>query len=310
MGHKNKRKIQKNAKKKRAIYKKTPLDIFQWIVSVIQNLFTETKVDTPHELLNDVAKGTKSALLIGSNFIGTNYPLSGCINDLNNMKIFLTDKGFENIIMIADDLSLKPNKETVIRELTTFLKTTSKNETLYVHFSCHGTQINTLDKGEVDGLDECICTCEDDNSIDIIADNELNDIIKNNLATDATLYIVFDCCHSGSILDLKYTYSDTLCKWFKSTIIKDTTECGQIIMFSGCKDYQTSADARIPDTDKNTYSYQGALTYSLLNTINVEKEKEIGKIYNKTLEYLCNNDYNQHPMLCTNKPFNVSSIFL
>ena len=55
----------------------------------------------------------RKALLIGINYIGTEYELNGCINDAKNLRSFLTDNCLfknENIKMLSDEDSLNlPN---------------------------------------------------------------------------------------------------------------------------------------------------------------------------------------------------------
>jgi hypothetical protein len=301
-------------KKRRTKNVKEPMTLFQWIVSIISGLFVkeekaiEKEETIKKKVIENVSTTNKRALLIGSNFEGTQDPLDGCINDLKNMNSFLKKNGFTDIIMVSDDEPLKkPNKANILKELNDFLNQSRAGETLYIHFSGHGVQQRTFDRDEDDYMNEMICTYEENHKILFISDNDLNKIITTSLNKDAKLYVVFDCCHSGSMLDLKYTYQDTLNDWFKSDIISDAKECGHIIMMSGCRDDQKSQDSFIIDR-VNGIGYQGAITCSLLNALRTEKE--IGQIYKKTLQYLYDNNYEQYPLLSTNKPFAMTSDFL
>jgi hypothetical protein len=92
-------------------------------------------------------------------------------------------------------------------------------------------------------------------------------------------------------------------------MISETSNCGQIIMLSGCRDDQTSADARITDIQGNVTA-QGALTCALLNSLLIEKVSDIGSVYKKTLSFLTAYKFQQYPLLSTNKPYVMSSIFL
>ena len=295
-------------KKNRRIKNKEPMGLLDWIASIINGLFIwspqQTEVynvaNSPQqtEVYNVANTPTtnKRALLIGSNYSGTSAPLNGCINDLDNMKSFLQGRGFTDIRMVSDDERVKkPTEQIILKELTDFLAKSNTGELLYLHFSGHGTQQISYDRYEDDHLDEVICTYEADKTISYINDNRLNQIIKENLHKEATLYAVFDCCHSGSMLDLKYTYKYALTDWICSDTIKETDKCGHIIMMSGCCDDQTSADAEIET------NYQGALTYALLNALT--NNKIIRNVYYETLRYLCENNYYQYPLLSTNKPF-------
>ena len=303
-------------KREKSKRERETMSFFAWILSLIQSFFVkpdeiknseEIKLIVPNVVDPVVESSNKRALLIGSNFKFTSSPLSGCLNDLNNIKSWLQTRGFSDITMIADDQELKPTRATIVAQLTEFLKKTT-TETLYIHFSGHGTQIGASKLSEEsDGKDECICTCEG-KYIDIITDNEMNKLIRDHLPVEATLYIIFDCCHSGSILDLRYTYDNDTNNWMESTSINQT-ECGRIIMMSGCVDEGTSADAQITDSN-NKVTFQGALTCSLLNALETNKETEIGGVYKKTVQFLIDNQFDQYPLLSTNTPFVLTSPYL
>jgi hypothetical protein len=245
-------------------------------------------------------------LLIGSNFPGTgDSQLNGCLNDLANMRVLLTRNGFTNITIISDLTTLKPTRATIINELINFVNSGKQNETLVVHFSGHGTFYKTVSLEELDGQDEYICTLEDDGSISVISDNQLNEIVRK-LDKTSTLYMITDCCHSGSMCDLKYTYNQATGKWDDSPEIKSANNCGNIVLLSGCRDSETSADARFRIGGKPVY--EGALTRSLLEAL--KQEEELGKVYNEVHNFLKRNWFEQYPLLSTNNhEISLSSTF-
>jgi hypothetical protein len=100
-----------------------------------------------------------------------------------------------------------------------------------------------------------------------ILDDELKTIIQTNLKENVTLFALFDCCFSGTILDLKYQYLDSLNYDNYTENSKQLETKGNVIMISGCNDNQTSADAvfnNIPN---------GAMTWSLLQSLEQNKNK-------------------------------------
>ena len=216
----------------------------------------------------------KKALLIGINYSDYNsnsiIKLNGCIDDIINIQNTLIKYyGYDssNIVMLRDDSqepSSLPTKENIIFHLKDIMS--SKNDSvdeIWIHYSGHGSQIhNNIDKLKSTDVVDIIVPI-DYAEAGFISDDDLYDYIKN-IEPNIPTIMVFDCCHSGSMLDLKYTYNDTLQDWFKSDIINDTNEkCGHIITLSGCCDEQTSSDAPIYHDD-DSLIYQGALTCSLL----------------------------------------------
>lgn len=63
--------------------------------------------------------GTKKALLIGINYVGTESELSGCVNDVLNLRKFITERwGYENenIVTVTDDpkvSSIAPTRKNI-----------------------------------------------------------------------------------------------------------------------------------------------------------------------------------------------------
>ena len=253
-------------------------------------------------------KGVRRALLIGSNYKGTAGELKGCVNDLENIKTVLESNEFKHIHMVADGLPSRPTRETILSELKRFLKNGTDDELLYIHFSGHGTQtLSLFDSSESDKMDECICTFEDDKSLKTISDNEMNRIVRENLRKTARLYVVFDCCHSGSMLDLRYEYAASAAdKWRENTAINDTLDCGHVVMLSGCRDAQVSIDSVF--STKEGVENQGALTYCLVNALS-ETQTTL-EVYQQIHEQLKENKINQHPILSTNIRFDMATKYL
>ena len=76
-----------------------------------------------------------------------------------------------------------------------------------------------------------------------ILDDELKSLVQLHLKKGVTLFALFDCCFSGTVLDLKYQYLDNL---ENNTFTEDNNDeetNSNVIMISGCNDNQTSADA-------------------------------------------------------------------
>lgn len=238
----------------------------------------------------------KYAILFGINYDATpENKLNGCVNDVRNMQDFLKndlkfdkvktftdenniyDTGFQNIVYSIYKLALKTYREDI--------------ELVYLHFSGHGTSIRDSNHDELDGKDEAFVP-SDYKRRGIITDDLFKKIFK--IFNEKTKVIcVFDCCHSGTIGDLKY-------KWLYNKNIqiqnKDQKCKANIITISGCMDNQTSADAY---NVLNLRSFTGALTSCLLMSLKQSKDYNIFDILSNTRKLLHDKQFTQYPQLCS-----------
>jgi hypothetical protein len=196
----------------------------------------------------------KRALLVGINYTGTSNELFGCINDVTSIKERITKAGFSDIRVITDLTPKKPTRATILEEFKLLLSTSKQDDLLFFCYSGHGSYTLDRNSDETDGRDEMIVSCD----LQGIVDDELKALIQTHLKPGATLFAMFDSCFSGSVLDLKYQYLDSLNYDNYTENEKQLETQGNVFMISGCTDNQTSADAFI----NNRAS--GAMTWSLL----------------------------------------------
>ena len=253
----------------------------------------------------------KMALLIGINYINTPDELYGCINDSNNIKDLLQSKfNYDIFNILTDNTNTKPTKQNIINELTKLLVNANNGDSIFFSYSGHGTYTIDLNNDENDGYDEMIVPIDAHNIKTCILDDEINSIITKNLKGGVKLFMLFDSCFSGSVVDLKYNYLTTE-NDINSLIInpqgKDTI--GQVIMISGSKDDQTSADTYVKYFNNNINS--GAMTYSFLKTIhdlgiNISLEDLI-----KNMRIILKeNEFSQIPQLSSGTLIDISSSIL
>ena len=209
----------------------------------------------------------RKALLIGINYYGTPYQLSGCITDVQS----LNDKfgSSYDVEIITDLTNKKPTRSVILSEFSALLESANVGDTVLFAFSGHGSYTTDLNRDEIDGLDEMVISCD----LYGVMDDDFKTIIRQKLKTGATLVALFDSCHSGSILDLKYSYPSYTVSVSSSLDTMDTT--GTVILISGCLDDQTSAEASI-----NGGKVAGAMTWSLLETL---KQYPTGLMWNALL---------------------------
>jgi hypothetical protein len=207
----------------------------------------------------------KKALLVGINYIDSPFALYGCISDVNSVKDKISNAGFKDINILTDLTPKKPTRANILNDFKNLMINSQSGDLLLFLYSGHGTNATDRNNDETDGRDEMLF-CSD---FQRILDDELKTIIQTNLKENVTLFALFDCCFSGTILDLKYQYLDSLNYDNYTENSKQIETKGNVIMISGCNDNQTSADAvfnNIPN---------GAMIWSFLQSLEQNKDKQL-----------------------------------
>jgi metacaspase-1 len=247
---------------------------------------------------------TKFALLIGINYVGQSAELNGCINDVIIMRDILINKfGYKenNIIILSDETQIKPTSKNILNNLN-MLVNKSKNgfNEFWLHYSGHGAQIPDENNDELDGYDEVIVPLDYEKN-GVISDDILSNIL-NKLDNNAKMFCVMDCCHSGTILDLKYRLNNNNF-WIEEN--KITKLFPNICMVSGCSDDQTSADAFIPTKD-NSILWRGAMTWALTQCLkNNNYNVRLIDLIKGMRELLKKSGYTQIPQLSSSKRISI-----
>ena len=119
-------------------------------------------VNTKFDLVPESATGNKRAVMIGINYVGDSPgELSGCWNDVKNMKKYIMDvHGFEeeNIVILLDDGEhTEPTAENIINAYKQVIADSEEDDAIFLHYSGHGTKIRDDDHNEeADGYDEAL----------------------------------------------------------------------------------------------------------------------------------------------------------
>ena len=250
----------------------------------------------------------KLALLIGINYTGQNNSLNGCINDVYNIKQVLTEQYDyleNNITILTDESEIKPTTANIINklyELAIETKTKPDIEEIFVSYSGHGYYIRDSSGDEKDNKDEVIIPLNYSRA-GVISDDMLNNIfslINPNTRTIA----LFDCCHSGSILDLKYRYISGDYNILEN---KNCNVKSNIIMISGCMDNQTSSDAYGLDEAR---AFSGAMTSSFLHTLKkFDYDLPVFKLLKHMRNYLKEKNFTQVPQITSTNRITQTTIF-
>lgn len=267
------------------------------------------------------------ALIIGINYTGTDSELKGCINDALNMYAYLIKVEKYNpkmVRMLIDEPNAHPTelptRKNIISGIRWLVNGNPMGEdrdlySLFLHYSGHGSWVWDRNSDEIDRKDETICPL-DYRANGLIVDDVLRKEILAPIADAGNIHLtaLFDCCHSGTILDMRYNVRVKLCpkKPDTSTIrIKEDkhykkSKC-RIIVFSGCMDKQYSADAYIARQS------QGMMTYAFLNVLkhiaNQNKKLTYKKFITQIQSYAKNNGYDQIPQLSFNRYVDLKETF-
>jgi hypothetical protein len=246
-------------------------------------------------------KGNKKALLIGINYAGTQNELYGCINDVNCIKERISKNGFTNINIMTDLTSKKATRDNILLEFKNLLSNSQAGDLLFFLYSGHGSYDIDKNRDENTGYDQLIVPCD----LKPIVDDELKTIIQQNLKANVTLFAMFDSCFSGSVLDLRYQYMDSLNYDNYSENNKELETLGNVFMISGCSDYQTSADAVINN------KANGAMTWSLLESLNQKPNCNWRELIKTMRDLLKTSEYDQIPQFSSGTFANIdTSVFI
>lgn len=242
----------------------------------------------------------KFALLVGINYKGTPYQLSGCINDVLNVKNILENNyGYTNTVVLTDDTNKKPTKQNIIDEFTNMLKNSISGDHLFFQYSGHGSYTFDQSGDEKDGRDETIVPID---YLDI-TDDEIRSILITHLKPGVRIFALFDSCHSGTVMDLRYNYLDSQNLNNLTTNEKIAETLGQVQMISGCLDNQTSADASFMVGGQ--VNYQGAMTNAFLASL--QPNILIKSLIENMRTTLKNGKFSQIPQLSCGIAINIDS---
>lgn len=225
--------------------------------------------------------------------------LNGCINDVKDMSEYLISTfGIPCDVYTDDNEDTKDNYSTTkagMLERLNELALLSHSELLdfvFIHYSGHGSYVKDRSFDERDGKDECIIPSDCETNGYILDDDVSSILAKFNVNTK--IVCVFDCCHSATICDVKFSWESP----FKRRIENSNSRIqAKVLTLSGCLDDQTSADAYVADQSK----FAGALTSALLSLLkfNSEINNDIFKLVDDLRVKLKQQRFEQVPKLCS-----------
>ncbi|EYU20858.1 hypothetical protein ABFS82_11G019400 [Erythranthe guttata] len=141
--------------------------------------------------------GKKMALLVGCNYPNTPHELHGCHNDVLAMReILITrfkfDPKFIELLIDKPKNSIMPTGANIKNTLTKMIDRAEKGDTLFFHYSGHGTLINKNSSKQ----EEAIVPCD----FNLITSADFRQLV-NRVPKGAAFTILSDSCHSGGLID-------------------------------------------------------------------------------------------------------------
>ena len=184
------------------------------------------------------------AVCFGLNYTGTKDELSGCVNDATMMRGILTQNGYATYMCTTNATTTKRSMESVLYNMAMSTWSDPTITSVWIYYAGHGTQIRDVDNDESDGLDEAIVP-SDCRTSGVISDDQIYRILQSFNPT-CVVSLFLDCCHSGSICDLPYSYQTN-----GSTMLNVKMETkkkalrGKVRILSACLDSQKADEITI-----------------------------------------------------------------
>lgn len=170
---------------------------------------------TPFQLAASAPGGASRALLVGINYRGQYGELNGCHNDVRNVQKYLIGvHGFEenNISVLIDDgCHPYPTRCRIIAALQKLVEQSRAGDSVYFHYSGHGGLLSpdsNIFKSNLKEYDETLYPVDHERSGQI-RDFSLFSNFVRPLRAGVRATCVMDACHSGSVLDLPYSFRPT-----------------------------------------------------------------------------------------------------
>lgn len=203
------------------------------------------------------------------------------MNDALTMREFALAHGYPagSMRILTDQPgSEPPTRANILAAFRWLVSGARPGDRHFLHYSGHGSRERDTTGDEADGFDETIVPL-DALSAGQITDDLIFDELVKPLPSGSRLFCIFDCCHSGTVMDLPYTWvfdgdvrpTSSLPEkeekkrrkeekkrrkkgwdggggWGGGEASRElvctssTAVAGEVIMLSGCGDAQTSAD--------------------------------------------------------------------
>lgn len=248
----------------------------------------------------------KTALCIGINdYPGTGSDLAGCVNDANDWRDALGDRGFSADVMLDADAD-KSAMKNAIEDIVT---SAGSGDVVVITYSGHGSWVVDTDSDEPDNRDEVLCP-HDIGQNRPLKDDELHEIFSDK-ERGARVVLISDSCHSGSVSRLAppsgEAETEQKVRFLPPSVFLPDDEMAAAarvgrpivhrkrhaaLLISGCQDHEFSYDAYFGGRPNGAFSY-----FALKTLDNLPNNATYRDWYRKIRDRLPSQQYPQTPNL-------------
>lgn len=125
------------------------------------------------------------------------------MNDATRVAAFLREScKFDEVLLLTDETERKPTRDNILEAMRWLTSSASDGDTLVFHYSGHGAL--STEPGQ-SGQHEC--TLPIDTEKRLYDDDYYSSLVVPVLHRQLYLMAIFDCCHSGSELELGWRFN-------------------------------------------------------------------------------------------------------
>ncbi|EIE87713.1 hypothetical protein RO3G_12424 [Rhizopus delemar RA 99-880] len=241
----------------------------------------------------------------------------------------------DDMVILTDDQQNPqsiPTKQNMIRAMQWLVHDARPNDSFFFHFSGHGGRMKDYDGDEDDGYDETIYPvdhsvygqivddvcfevyCHSGTALDLPYVYSTQGALKeSNIFKDAgsslkgagLAYLSGDPSRAiSSVMSLgSRIMSGGIGNGKSAKVKQQKSSPADVIMFSGCKDAQTSADAF--ENGRST----GAMSYAFTTALRSNRNQSYLQLLN-SIRVILKQKYDQRPQLSSSHPMDINLLFM
>ena len=200
--------------------------------------------------------------------------LYGCVNDALRMQETLARirPGVE-FRVLHDEGATWPSRANVLAGFQWLLDGLAPGDAVLVHYSGHGGLTVDRSGDESSGYDSCIFPIDESGAVECVTDDEIRALLAERVPAQCKLTAIFDCCHSGTCLDLRYTLGgkEAVIILMENRRYRKTD--AQVLFLSACADAQVAEESVTP-----AGAPVGALTTALISALEGDRSTKLNRI--------------------------------